>query len=251
MTMGAASPHLKLDELLANASGEAVSDRARAHLTACGHCQDEAERWDAVAAGVRHLVAAVPVPPWQPVGARAAPSSLLRSFLPRQRSRRRVLAVAAAMAPVAGGVSYGLVTGSSGDQKASPVNTAGFIAVRGCPRLVAALGTATHVHGASLLLQTAGGQPVTVTTSAAVVSREVPGSVSDLTNGGRVFMRGVYSGGKATAYSVSIGVAPSLPESGLGRTCLPVPGRGSGLAPCGTQAKADSPWSRPAAHACR
>lgn len=42
------------------------------------------------------------------------------------------------------------------------------------------------------------------------------GSVSDVTDGARVFLRGIYAKGRVTARSVSIGVAPGLPAPGFG-----------------------------------
>ena len=54
------SPHLDLEDLIAEAAGQPVSDRAREHLAGCEHCQLEANRWNLVADGVRGLAAAAP-----------------------------------------------------------------------------------------------------------------------------------------------------------------------------------------------
>ena len=52
------SPHLDLEDLIAEATGQAIDDRAREHLTRCEHCRAEVNRWDLVASGVRGLAAA-------------------------------------------------------------------------------------------------------------------------------------------------------------------------------------------------
>jgi hypothetical protein len=53
-------PHLDLEDLIAEVTGQPVGDRARAHLAGCEHCQLEAKRWNLVAGGVRDLAASVP-----------------------------------------------------------------------------------------------------------------------------------------------------------------------------------------------
>ena len=70
-------PHLDLGDLIAEAAGEPVGDRAREHLASCEHCQREANRWNLVAEGVRGLAAAAP--------------ETAQPARPR-RTRRRVLA---------------------------------------------------------------------------------------------------------------------------------------------------------------
>jgi hypothetical protein len=229
--MNAGSPHLDLDELLAEVNGEMVSDRTWVHLSACRACQAEVKHWQSVAAGVRHLVAVAPVPPRLPsetlAGMDAYADAARYSTLRHARlwalagaggqPRRVLVAVAAAVALAAGAVSYGL-TGGSGSGHSGPATAAGLIAVNGCSGLVAGLGTVVQLNGASLIVRTPGDQPVTVTTSASTdVSREVTGSVGDITDGARVFLRGIYARGRVTARSVSIGVAPKLPAPGLGR----------------------------------
>ena len=54
------SPHLDLEDLIAEVTGQPVNGRARAHLARCEHCRAEANRWDLVASGVRGLAAATP-----------------------------------------------------------------------------------------------------------------------------------------------------------------------------------------------
>jgi hypothetical protein len=228
--MSAPSPHLELEELLADGCGEAISHRAWMHLAACQECQAEAVRWESVVAGVRHLAAAIPVPPLLAGSAPARTRAARASSLPHPRRRRsartgrrprRTLAAAAAAAAAAvlaaGGTSYGLRAGS-GDASGGPAAAAGLIAVSGCSGIAAGLGTVERVNGASLVLRTPGGQRLTVTTSeASVVSREVTGSVSDIRGGQRVFLRGIYARGRITAFSISIGVARDLPAHRIGR----------------------------------
>ena len=73
-------PHLDLEDLVAEAAGQPVGDRAREHLASCEHCQLEANRWNLVADGVRGLAAAAPEPaasqPSQP--GRGTPGSVVR-----------------------------------------------------------------------------------------------------------------------------------------------------------------------------
>jgi hypothetical protein len=216
------APHLELEELLAEVSSEA----ARVHLAACPECQAERERWESVAGGVRQLVAATALPPWQPGQALLGPAERrLSPNAPRpplagaQTKRRQVVAAAAAAVVLAvAGVSYGLAGGSGSDGKGGPAIAAGLTAVSGCSGLVAGLGTVQQVNGASLVLKTPGGQPVTVAIAASTaVSREVTGSASDIADGARIFLRGIYAKGKVTAHSVSIGVTAKLPASAFGQ----------------------------------
>ena len=227
--MSAGSPHLELEELLAEVNGEAAGDRVRVHLAICRACRAEAECWRAVAGGVRHLAAATPVPLWLPGEVLAStrqpgPSSLRHARLLRPRAGadrrpgRAVVATAAALVLVAGAVSYGLTRESGGDRNLGPVSAAGLTGVNGCSGLVAALGRVKETNGASLVIRTPGGQPVRVTTSATTaVSRAVTGSVSAITDGGLVFVRGIYSRGMIAARSISVGVTPTLPVLRFGR----------------------------------
>ncbi|MGB6576347.1 MAG: hypothetical protein WBF34_00375, partial [Streptosporangiaceae bacterium] len=54
------SPHLDLEDLIAEAAGQPIGQRTREHLAGCEHCQLEANRWNLVAGGVRGLAAAAP-----------------------------------------------------------------------------------------------------------------------------------------------------------------------------------------------
>jgi Domain of unknown function (DUF5666) len=226
--MSTGSPHLDLAELLAEVNGEAVGERVGEHLAACPECRAEAEHWEAVAGGVRHLVAATTAPPWLPSGALAGAGEApalpprhrrLRTLAGAGGKPRRVLAAAAAAAVlVAGGVSYGLTRGLGGNGNGGAVTAAGLTAVNGCSGLDATSGTLEQVNGTSLVVKTPGGQRVRVSAPASTaVSREVTGSVSDITDGARVILHGTYAKGTIAARSVSIGVAPKLPTPGGGQ----------------------------------
>src|ERR1700689_275165 len=52
---GTRSPHLDLEDLIAQVTGQAINDRALDHLARCEHCRTEVNRWDLVASGVRGL----------------------------------------------------------------------------------------------------------------------------------------------------------------------------------------------------
>jgi hypothetical protein len=225
--MNASSPHLDLADLLAEVNGDAVPRAVRVHLAACPDCRAETGRWASVAAGVRQLAGASALPPLLPMGFPAQTRDAQRSPGGRARlsslvaaggSARRALPIAAAVTVLAvGGVSYGLARGHGRLARGGPVAAAGLIAVNGCPRLAAGLGMVEQASAASLVIRTSGGQLVTVTASAsAKVSREAAGSVSDITDGARIFVRGVYAGGSAVAHSITVGVPRRLPAPAIG-----------------------------------
>jgi hypothetical protein len=192
-------PHLDLGDLIAGAAGQPVGDRARAHLASCEHCQREASRWNLVAGGVRGLAAAAP-------GA-AQPGR------PR-RTRRRVLAgpwrramlvagsAAAALVILAG---IGEATGYVHVHLSGPGTQTVLAAVTGCTQLQQADGTLEQVNGSSLVIQTASGQPVTVTTTAATFVSMSGALLSDITDGASVTVRGYSSGGMIAAAIVTVG----------------------------------------------
>src|SRR5215469_10718514 len=49
------SPHLDLEDLIEEITGQAIGGRAREHIAACERCRAEANRWTLVADGVRGL----------------------------------------------------------------------------------------------------------------------------------------------------------------------------------------------------
>ena len=197
------SSHLDLDDLVATASGRATDPRVREHLASCEHCRAEANRWDLVAQAVRGLTAATsaaarPDRPWY-----------LRRHVLTGTGRRTMLAASAAAALVLlGGVGYRAssfihITFGSGGTNANTLLTA----VSGCTALEQASGTLEQVNGSSLLIETAAGQPVTVTTTAATRVAEVGPSgalLGDITDGAAVTVFGPSSDGTIAAVSVDV-----------------------------------------------
>ena len=198
------SPHLDLGDLIAEVTGQAVDDRAREHLARCEHCRTEANRWDLVAGGVRRLAAATPepVPPARPGGPRHPRLRVLAST-----RRRTVLAasVAAALVLLAA-VGYGAsslvhITFGAAGTGAKTVLTA----VNGCTGLEQAVGRLEQVTGTSLVVKTASGQPVTVTTTATTFMSMSGALLSDITDGASVMVRGSGSDGTIKAAIVTVG----------------------------------------------
>ncbi len=192
------SPHLDLGDLIAEAAGQPVSDRAREHLAACEHCQLEANRWNLVANGVRGLAAAAPEPA-QPARPRRTGQRVAKG--PWRRVMLVAGSVAAALVLLVG---IGEVTGYVHISRNS-TGTA-LTAVTGCTLLEQADGTLAQVTGNSLVIKTASGQPVTVTTTASTfVSMSGP-LLSDITDGASVMVRGGYgSDGTIAAAVVTVG----------------------------------------------
>ncbi len=189
-------PHLDLEDLIAGAAGQPAGDRAREHLAGCEHCRREANRWNLVADGVRGLAAAAP-------GA-AQPARPRRAG--RRRSWRRAMvaagSAAAALVLLAG---IGEATGFVHVHLNGPGTHTVLTAVTGCTQLQQAEGTLERVNGGSLVIQTAGGQPVTVTTTAATFVSMSGALLGDITDGAAVTVRGYGSGGTITAAIVTVG----------------------------------------------
>lgn len=216
------SPHLDLGDLIAEVTGQPVDERAREHLTYCEHCRAEANRWDLVAAGVRDLVAATPetAPPASLEHALLGHTRLERTRLGHTRARilagprrRPLLAVGAAAALVLlGVVGYG-ATAALTRHATGTVLTA----VSGCAPLEQADGTLEQVNGTSLVIKTASGQPVTVTTTASTRVSVAGALRSDITDGAAVIVLGPSSGGTIAATSVILAPPPNAtltPPSG-------------------------------------
>ncbi len=192
-------PHLDLGDLIAGAAGQPIGDRAREHLASCEHCRREATRWNLVADGIRGLAAAAPetAPPARP-----------------RRTGRRVLAgpwrramlvagsVAAALVLLAG---IGEVTGYVHVHLSGPGTQTALTAVTGCTQLQQADGTLEQVNGSSLVIKTASGQPVTVTTTATTFVSMSGALLSDITDGASVMVRGYSSDGMIAAAIVTVG----------------------------------------------
>src|SRR3984885_2820309 len=189
------SPHLDLGDLIAEVNGQAIDDRAREHPTRCEHCRAEVNRWDLVAGGVRGLAAATPE-----VAQPARPRRTRPGVLAGPRRRTVLAASAAAAVVLLGAVGYAATTGLTRHASGTVLTSVG-----GCATLRQAQGTLEQVNGARLVIKTASGQPVTVTTTAATfVSMSGP-LLSDITDGAAVTVHGHSSGGMIAAAIVTVG----------------------------------------------
>ena len=192
-------PHLDLGNLIAEAAGQPVDDQARAHLASCEHCQLEANRWNLVADGIRGLAAAAPeiAQPARPRrtghGAQAGPW------------RRAMLVAGSAAAALVLLVGVGEVTGVVHVHFGNNGTETALTAVTGCTQLEQADGTLEQVHGTSLVIKTASGQPVTVTTTATTFVTMSGALLSDITDGASVMVRGSSSHGTIKAAIVTVG----------------------------------------------
>ena len=82
---------------------------------------------------------------------------------------------------------------------------AALTAVTGCTQLEQADGTLARVTGNSLVIKTASGQPVTVTTTASTFVSTSGPLLSDIADGASVMVRGYSSGGTIAAAVVTVG----------------------------------------------
>ena len=206
------SHHLDLGDLIAEVTGQPIDDRAREHLTSCEHCRVEEHRWNLVADGVRGLAAAAPE-----AAAPARPQRTARR-VPARAGRRALLAVGSAAAAFVLLVGVGSVTGivqvnlGGGAPGPGPVLTA----VSGCTGLEVATGTLEQVNGTSLVIKTASGQPVTVTTTASTIVDMTGTLLADITDGASASVFGPSSGGTIAAVSVALGPGASARGTAAG-----------------------------------
>jgi len=192
-------PHLDLADLIAGAAGQPIDDRAREHLASCEYCQREMNRWNLVADGVRDLAAAAPEAA-QPARPRRTGRRVLAGPW-----RRALLVVGSAAAALVLLVGVGEATGFVHVHLSGPGSQTALTAVTGCSQIEQADGTLEQVNGSSLVIKTASGQPVTVTTTATTfVSMSGP-LLSDITNGASVMVRGSTSHGTIEAAIVTVG----------------------------------------------
>ncbi|HTW08448.1 MAG TPA: DUF5666 domain-containing protein [Acidimicrobiales bacterium] len=195
--LGTHDTHLDLGDLIAGAAGQPVGERAREHLAGCERCQLESKRWNLVADGVRGLAAAAPEA--------ARPGSRLTRQRARGPWRRGMLVAGSAAAALALFVGVGAATGLV------HVHVSGFgrgtflAAVTGCGQLEQADGTLEQVNGASLVVQTAGGQTVTVATTASTFLSMSGALLDDISDGASVMVRGYSSDGTVQAAIVTVG----------------------------------------------
>jgi hypothetical protein len=148
---------------------------------------------------------------------RLARLRLARLRLARLRAlagpRRRALLAASAAAPLVliGGIGYGVSTALTGPAPAtagSGAKSAAFTAVSGCAGLKQARGTLAQVTGTSLVIDTARGQPVTVTTTPSTRANLFAAPLTDITDGTSVTVIGPSSNGTIAADRVSVGKFP-------------------------------------------
>jgi hypothetical protein len=196
------SPHLELEDLIAEVTGQATEGRRQEHLAMCEQCRTEAHRWNLVADGVRGLAADMPEAA-QP----ARPRHLRPRVLAGPGRRTMLVAGAAAALVLLGGSVYGasnfvhITFGTAGT-----ANTV-LTAVGGCAGLEQASGTLEQVNGSSVVIKTASGQPVTVTTTAATKVDEsgafgaLRGAIGD---GASVTVAGPSSDGTIAAFLVLV-----------------------------------------------
>jgi len=108
---------------------------------------------------------------------------------------------------VLGGGGYGL-TAALTRHVAGPVGSStktALTAVSGCTALKEASGTLEQVNGTSLVIKTASGQPVTVTTTASTLISVSGAPLSDITNGVSIAVAGPSSDGTVAATTVVVG----------------------------------------------
>jgi hypothetical protein len=197
------SPHLDLEDLIAEVTGQAIDDRAREHLASCEHCRVEANRWDLVADGVCDLAAATPE-----LAQPARPPHTRPHVLAGPRRPTMLAASAAAALVLLGGASYGVsaaLTGHAPGTARTGTKIAALTAVNGCAGLKQADGTLGQVSGTSLSIKTASGQLVTVTTTASTMVSVSGAPLSDITDGASVIAAGRSSDGTIAAGNVTIG----------------------------------------------
>jgi len=187
--------HLDLEDLIAGANGRPAGDAARAHLAECDRCRLEARRWTLVADGVRSLTAAAP---------ERAPSPRPRHRVPSAWRRAALVAGSAAAALVLL-IGIGAVAGIVHVHFGAPGRQPALTAVTGCDQLRQADGTLRQVTGSNLIIQTAGGRSVTVTTSPSTQVSMSGALLADITDGARVEVRGDRSAGSVQAAIVVVG----------------------------------------------
>ena len=196
---GTRYPHLDLGDLIAGAAGQPTGDRAREHLAGCEHCQREANRWNLVADGVRDLATAAPEPA-QP----ARPGRTGRR-VPAGPWRRALLVAGSVAAAFVLLVGLGEVAGFVHVHLSGPGSETALTAVTGCSQIEQVDGTLEQVNGNSLVVRTASGQPVSVTTTATTFMSMSGALLSDITDGASVMVRGSGSDGTIKAAIVTVG----------------------------------------------
>jgi hypothetical protein len=196
-------PHLDLEDFIAGAAGQPVSERARQHLAGCEQCQREASRWNLVASGVQALAADAPE-----TSELARPRATGRR-VPATFWRRAALAGGSAAAALVLFVGVGEVTGFVHVHSNGSGSVTTLTSVTGCTLLRQADGTFARLNGSSLIITTPSGQPVTVTTTASTFVSVSGPLLGDITDGSQVTVHGSLSGRTIAAGLVTLGQPPS------------------------------------------
>jgi hypothetical protein len=197
-------PHLDLGDLVAEAAGQPIGDGARAHLAGCEYCRLEASRWNLVADGIRGLAAAAPE------GAQPARPRRAGRLVPPAAWRRALLVAGSAAAALVLLVGVGVVTGVVHVHFGNNGTETALTAVTGCTQLQRADGTLERVNGSSLVIKTASGQLVTVTTTAATKVTASGALAGGITDGAAVLVAGTGSDATITADLVLVNGPASL-----------------------------------------
>ncbi len=193
------SPHLDLEDLIGEVTGQPIAGRAREHLASCAQCQLEANRWNLVADGIRGLATRTQEAP-QPT----RPRHTRRRVLPRPL-RHAMLAVGGAAAALVLLVVIGSAAGVVHVHFSGGGTQTILTAVSGCAQLEQANGTLEQVNGSSLVVKAASGQLVTVTTTAATKIAASGALLSDVTDGAAVTVGGTSSDGAIAADLILVG----------------------------------------------
>ena len=197
-------PHLDLGDLIAEAADQPIGDRARAHLVGCEYCRLEAGRWNLVADGIRGLAAAAPE------CAQPARPRRTGRLVPAGTWRRALLVVGSAAAALVLLVGVGVVTGIVHVHFGNNGTETALTAVTGCAQLQQADGTLERVNGSSVVIKTASGQPVTVTTTETTKVTASGALVGDITDGATVLVAGTGSDATIMADLVLVNGPASL-----------------------------------------
>ncbi|REE97430.1 hypothetical protein [Thermomonospora umbrina] len=191
--MTTASAHLSFEQLIVHAQRSDGARAADAHLQECPQCRGELEQWRSLAQAVRRAEPDVEPPPEVLAGV----LDTIDAPRPTARRGRRAMTLVAAAGVIAV-AGYGLWP--QGDSAVPPRATGTFdarqVASMGlvsteCKDLKVAAGRLRSMNGSDLVVITAEGKHVRVDASGPPrVTRQVAGSVSDLTDGVNVMVRG-------------------------------------------------------------
>jgi hypothetical protein len=202
MNADPADTHLDLEDLIAAAADQGAPE----HLARCEQCQRELNRWNLVACGVRALAAGAPQ------AARPARPRRTGRRAPARYWRRAMLVAGSAAAALVLLVGLGTAAGLVHVHFSGPGRGTGTVltTVLGCSQLEQAGGVLEQVNGSSLIIKTASGQPVTVTTTAttfvSMTGNLLTGNLlRDITDGASVRVRGSQSDGTIRATFVTVG----------------------------------------------